>query len=363
MVVAGLALLAALLLVGAVLSADAVDSLGLQALSVVFACLAVVAIMGVVVALSWRRIMSSLTRHLTGLAGPALIRSMPPRDVLGALLPWVYGDRVDHGEVLTGILGGPGREIQARDTAVSKGTSVHFKLAALNDEMLQTDQTFTHEFSGVRDNYMLVLFGTLSLEILRLVVTEREYPLFELWRVHDEDQLDEFVPNIRNSLQLGITYRDSMGEVHNVPPGPCSGEEAALRHFDRFVRLPDRIDRKDLRIVSVDLHDLADPDHIVAAVEGLSMTVSSKGRLDLGYSMWSPPHPCFLKRVTFDIAELATPGKRYRYLVLTSLLQQGGIPQRAEWVDVHDKIEVDVDSWMLPGHSVTLLWRLDDDTA
>ena len=71
-----------------------------------------------------RRLSSWVADRLVDLAGPALISAMPPRMVLNAVLARVFGDKVGHQEVTTALLGGGGPDPAARDTAVSKGTTV-----------------------------------------------------------------------------------------------------------------------------------------------------------------------------------------------------------------------------------------------
>ncbi|WP_181780085.1 hypothetical protein [Pseudonocardia pini] len=300
-------------------------------------------------------------RRLVELAGPAIIRTMAPRDVLATLLPAIYGDRASHEDVLTGVLGGAGRDARGRDIAVSKGTTAHLRLMAVDERTCVSEFTWTHEFSGVRDNHFLILFGTVDPEIVPLVLANRTYPLFEVWHLRNEDELDDFVPMLRDSLKVGIAYRDSDGNVIEVEPAAHVGEEIALRHFDGFLRLPERIDRKDLRILQLDLYDLADPDHVVAAVERLSVRASQHTDLSRGYITWSPPHPCYLETVTFDVQHLGVDGREYDFLVLPSVMRRGGMPHYPHWMRIDDVITVEVRSWMLPGHAVTLLWRLVDD--
>jgi hypothetical protein len=68
----------------------------------------------------------------------------------------------------------------------------------------------------------------------------------------------------------------------------------------------------------------------------------------------STPFP--VKHITFDVKELPFEGQRLAYLVLTSTLQKAGLPTSQVWQKVSDRIEVKVESWMLPGHAVTILF-------
>ena len=194
---------------------------------------------------------------------------MPPRHVLSLALGRVFGDKVGHQEIVTALLGGSGRDPDARDTAVSKRTTANVRLQRIDESTCLTELTWTHEFSGVRNNHLLVMFATWDRDIYTSVIQERTYPLFEIWRVLDEDALDQFVPGLKDRLDVGITYRERSGSLHDVGLRSVDGEEVAFRHYDRFVRLPDWVDRKNLAIYQVDLHDLADPDHIVDSVESL----------------------------------------------------------------------------------------------
>jgi hypothetical protein len=307
--------------------------------------------------LLWRRVRDWAARQLVGIAGPALIRAMPPRAVLEALLPWVYGDTVGHDDVVTGVLGGAGRDPSGRDTAVSRSTVARFRLQAIDDSTCTSESTWTHEFSGVRRNHKLVVFATADPDIAALVATGRVYPLFEMWLLKDEDELEEFVTTLRTTFHLGATYTELGGQVHEVAPRRLKGEEVALRDYDGFVRLPDVVDRKNLRIVEFDLWDLADADHVVESIESVTIRVTGVFPIDIGFVTWTPPYPCFVRDITFDIVDLAPEGRRLVYLVTGSNIKKVRVPLRTQWLEVVEPIEVNVDAWMLPGNAVTLLWR------
>jgi hypothetical protein len=184
--------------------------------------------------------------------------------------------------------------------------------------------------------------------------------LFESWTVADEDELEDFGPNMLRDMQVGICYRDGEGRRHQVSPRSQSAEEVALRNFDQYVRLPDTFDLKDLRILQLDLHELADPDHVVDTVESLTVRAKNVGLFWLSYIAWSPPHPCYVRRITFDVSQLPLPTEKLAYLVVASTIKQGGLPLSV-WRHYAHEIVVDVEAWMLPGHGVTLLWRSIDN--
>jgi hypothetical protein len=200
-----------------------------------------------------------------------------------------------------------------------------------------------------------VLFATCDREIASLVLTDRTYPLYEVWLV-EEENLEDFVPALRESLRVGVTYLEENGALHVVEPRPQYGEEVAFRNYDQYLRLPEHLDRKNLRIVQLDLYDLADDDHVVKSVETLTVRASNVAAFDLGYVMWSPPHPCFVRSVTFDVSHLGRHGEELDHLVLLSTIKGAGLPMNG-WRPLKDRVEVPVDSWMLSGHNVTLLYR------
>jgi hypothetical protein len=295
-------------------------------------------------------------RRLHEIVGPSLIRAMPPRAVLAALLPRLYGPQVDNHEILTSILGGAGRDANGGDTAISRETFAHVRIESVSDTDCITYLTTTHEYTGIPNNYLLIIFATPNRDIARLVMSERIYPLYELWVTADEDDLEEFIPSLRGSLQIGIRYADQEGDVYDVEPRHHRGEEIELKNYDQYLRLPEHLDRKDLRILRIDLHDLADDDHVVTSVQRLAVTSSNVAAFDLGYLVWSPPHPCFVRSVTFDLSQLGRAGEDLVHLVLRATVQGAGLPV-GQWTPIRNTIKVPVESWMLPGHSVTLLYR------
>ena len=303
------------------------------------------------------RLSGWLTRRLVELAGPALISAMPPRMVLNTVLAKVFGDKVGHQEVATALLGGGGRDVEARDTAVSRLTTALIRFERIDESACLTEITWSHQFSGVRNNHHFVMFATTDAEIFSLVNNERTYPLFEAWRMDSEDQLESFVPGLKDGLDVGISYRDAESHLHTVDLQPVAGEEIALRDYDQFVKLPSWVDRQNLVIFHLDLDELADPDHVVDSIERLELRASTVGSFDQHFTTWSAPHPCFVHKIVFDVRQLTRSDERLVYQVVASTLKTQYLPLRGTWTHVADEIEVVVDAWMLPGHAVTLLWR------
>ena len=296
-------------------------------------------------------------RSLIEIAGPAMVRSMAPRTALKALLTPIYGDEVGHEHVLLSLLGGAGRDLGGRDTAVSRNASARFRLQSIDAKTCRSESTWTYEFSKIHNNHRLVIFGTHDRDIAQLVTSERVYPLYELWILNSEEELEEFVRILRDTVQIGITYLDGEGVSHVVEPCAQQGEEVRLRQYNQFVRLPEGANPGDLRIVQFDLHDLADADHVVTSIESLTWRASSNAN-KLGFFVWSPPYPCYVSDVEFDLTELPWDHERLAYMVVSSMAKWYSKSLQREWFLADKPFRLELNSWMMAGqHGLTLLWR------
>jgi hypothetical protein len=303
------------------------------------------------------RLKAALRGLMVDVSGPTIVRNMPPRAALEAALEPVWGDSGALQEMLTAILGGAGRHVAGFDTAVSRDTTAHFRLEALDAATCINELTWTYDLSSVHDNHKFVIFATDDQATAGLIARERVYPLYELWLLR-EDILDDFILRLRSRTRIGITYRDIDGSVHQVPLTRLGGHEIAFKDFGSYVRFPGPVGRDSVQIVEFNLHDLADPEHIVDAIETLTLQIAYPTPRDLGYVTWSPPHPCFVSKITFDVADLAFGDETVVYLLLPSVIKAAGLPSNRGWEKVPSgRIELAINAWMLPAHGVTLLWR------
>ena len=329
----------------------------LEAVTAAFLTLVVFLVLLAVAAfLARRRLISWAQRSLIEVAGPAVIGLMAPRAALHALLSRLYGDEVGHEDVLISLLGGAGRDLDARDTAVSRNASAHFRLESIDDTTCRSQATWTYGFSKLHNDHRLVIFGTHDRDIAAVITGERTYPLYELWVLNDEDELEDFVRVLRHTVQIGVTYVDGDGSSHVVEPCRQEGEEVMLGRYDQFVRLPKSSHPGDLRIVQFDLHDLADPDHVVSSIERLTLRASSNAN-KLGFFTWSPPFPCYVRHVAFDVVDLPWGDEKLAYTVVPSTAKGSRLAVQREWFLAEEPFRIELNSWMLAGHGVTLLWR------
>jgi hypothetical protein len=300
------------------------------------------------------RLIDWVNRRIVDMTGPLIVRAMPPRTVLGVVLSRVYGDS-RYSDIITGLLGGGGNDPDGRDTAVSRSTTAQFRLSAVDDSSCSAEVTWTHKYSGVRNNHKFIVFVTFDAAIWNVLSTERVFPLYESWLLTDEGLFEEFVPK----MQVGVSYVDQDGVLQTVEPAPLPGEEIPLRQYDDFVRLREGMDRKNLRILQFDLWDLADPDHVISSIESVSVRASALTPISDGFITWSAPHPCFVERITFDVVELAPKGQSFVFKVVPFTMRGSGATT-GSWSELGKVMELAVNDWMLPGHGVTLLWRPTD---
>jgi hypothetical protein len=281
---------------------------------------------------------------------------MPPRIALSSLLRRFYGNGRGQEDAVTGILGGAGSDPALGDIAISLDTSIEFRLETVDEKQCITHITWTYDLAEVRKNHILVIFVTSDREIYDLIQSARVYPLYELLLVAEE-ALEKFLPGLRESLRVGISYLDTSGGPHVTRPRRANGEEVALRRFDQYVRLPDHLDPQDLRIVEIDLHDFAHDDDIVDAVRALTLHATNMQSFDLGYVAWTPPFPCFVHSITFDVSKLVRPGESMNCKVHLGTMKGASTPV-SQWLSADDPpITVPVESWMIRGHSVRLDYR------
>lgn len=303
------------------------------------------------------RLTAALRSLMADASGPTIVRNMPPRTALEATLGPVWGDSGALQEMLTSILGGAGRHPAGHDTAVSRETTAYFRFETIDASTYVNDITWTYDLSSVHENHKFVIFVTDDQATAGLIARERVYPLYELFLLR-EDIVDDFVPGLRARTRLGITYRDGDGGVHTVPLSSIRGNDVAFRNYGSYVRFPGPVGRDSMQIVEYNLHDLADPEHVVDAIETLTLQITYPTPRDLDHFTWSPPHPCFVSKITFDVTELAFGDEKLVYLLLPSIIKAAGLPSNPGWEKMPSgRIDLEINAWMLPAHGVTLLWR------
>jgi hypothetical protein len=357
-----LALVAAVALV----SASFVPSgggLGLRLLTVAVQCLATLALLAAAAGFLLHPIRRRLADELTGVAGPAIVHALPPRVVLDALLKRVYGLHTGSYEpIITGILGGAGHSVGGADIAISTRATVHYQLRALDEGRVAARGSWTYRFPSAPKQDRFAIFCTCDRDIWNLILPNRKLPLFESLLIPDVDTFEEFIPKLRESLRVGLGYRDDAGRLHEVAPRSVDVEPVKHSGFADLVQLPRSVDPQNLHILQFDLWDIPDDDHVVTSIESLAIEADFLSSLDEGYLTYAVPYPSFVERVSFDVSGLAVGSPRLAFKVLPFTPRATGA-STDEWSTGTHLREVVLNSWLLPGHGVALLWRSSEGVA
>lgn len=287
--------------------------------------------------------------------GPPLLDLMPPRSLLYAVLSKYY--RTQHGidELITSMLGGAGQALDGSDTAVGHRVTAHIKLQTFDAGNYRSVVRWTYEFPDMRNNHLFVIFGTHDGELASQVVDGRVFPLFELWLLRNEDEFNDFARNVRDTVEIGITYKEKGGTVHEVHPRSERGYPVQWHQLADFVRVRDSERMERLNVIRFDLHDLADDEHHVTSIEKLTVQASNTSA-DKGWFAWSAPFPCYVDHVVFDVLHLTSARGPLEFAVLVSTSGFAS-NMRLPWSCLSDAVTVDIGAWMLTGHAVTILWR------
>jgi hypothetical protein len=294
---------------------------------------------------------------LRNLANETIIMSLPPRVVLTTLLRRIYGRTPSHEGVVAGILGGAGLDVHGRDIATSRRTVVEVRLTPIDDKTHELLMHWTHRLSGVLASYKFVVFATCDPEMWNALPSARKVPLYESWFVQGEDFLESFVPQQEQALKLGISYRDVDGNLHRVPPRGLECSQPYVRDWPDYVRLPAGVESNHVRILEFDLGQLVDDEHIVGAIETLSLVAATHEPTADRFLSWTPPYPCFVERIQFEVGDLRLDGEPPLFKIVPFTMERPGPTFTHEWVPAEELRDLVLESWLLPGHGFALLWR------
>lgn len=338
------------------------------ALAALAAALLTVAITGALLYVAYRRV---LRRHLVDevlrVSGPSIVQALPPQQVMTTLLSKIYGDGQDNLDVVAGVLGGEGSEPHGTDLTISTHTTLDYELRAVDAETFELISTVTHSFQKNVADHRFVIFATCSPLLRDSIALACRLPLFESWFVPDPTRFEKSVDAMVASVQIGIRYTDLHSGDHDVPPWKVELSEVGYREwpeFLKFFREPlGTMPRQDparymdtLRIFECDLGELTSVYHTVSSVEHLSFRSTTLGSVADGFCFWQAPYPCYAERISFNVGELAADQYSswvFQVVPFTfrSTVATGG------WVPEAKLDDLDVRSWLLPGHGVALLWK------
>lgn len=329
-------------------------------------CLALFAALAMVV---YQRFLHRLwSEELTRMAGPAIVRTLPPGYALDPLLRHLYGNSAPVQEVVHGVLGGLGRKPGGSDLTISTRTVVEYELRSEVPGTYTLASTVGHTFRSGVDDTKLVIFATCDPRLRDLLALGCDRPIYDWWYITDADIFHHSVDNMFREIEVGIRYRDASDKGHTIglakmEPRYVPYEE--WREHLTFFREPlGPVAQQDprnflgtLRIYEYDLAEIEAPEHPIEHVEGFTLRSATLQNTDDGYCYWQPQYPCFVDAISFDVSALdAEDGSGYEFLVVPFAFSARSIP--TTWTGPRElPAALSVRSWMLPGHGYALLWR------
>ncbi|WP_197288613.1 hypothetical protein [Nocardia sp. NRRL S-836] len=307
-----------------------------------------------------------LVAEVGRLAGPVFLEHLLPSEVLRTFLASVYGPNVANDEVIAGVLGGNGMRPRGDDLTISTGTTVKLELQGIDTKTYHLRTTQHYQFRNSVPVDRFVIFATSNALLRDTISAACRYPLFELYFIPDSSLFLESVDDLRHSTQIAIDYLDHEGqrrsaEPSQIPPVEVKfGEWATYLTFFResmgpLPKLSPMSHMSDLRIFECDLSGIAD-DHVVRAICGLTVWSRTLQRTNDGFCYWQSPYPSFVDKISFDATGLAVADSpRHEFRVMPFTFRSA--TASAQWLEAAELGDLDVRSWLLPGHGVALLWR------
>ncbi|WP_312868658.1 hypothetical protein [Amycolatopsis pithecellobii] len=305
--------------------------------------------------------------ELARIAGPRIVEALLPQQVMEVFLESIYGKNDANRDVMTGVLGGEGRRPLGGDLTISTHTGVNVELRAVDHELYHFSLAVTYSFKKNVQVDRFIIFATCNALLRDSISSGCQLPLFELWFVPDSELFQSSVDDMLPSVRLGIEYLDQELRHHVAESSRPRLREVKFQNWPDYLSffredmgaLPRQSPREhlgDLRIFECDLSDIADDHRNVAAIERLSVRATSLQRIDEGFCYWQAPYPCYVDRITFAVKELDIDGTGdFQFNIAPFTFRSNTAPTR--WLKAEDLPELEVRSWLLPGHGVVLFWR------
>jgi hypothetical protein len=308
-----------------------------------------------------------LAAELARLAGPRIVEALLPQQVMEVFLESIYGKNDANQDVITGVLGGEGRRPLGGDLTISTHTGVNVELSAIDHERYRLTTAATYSFKKNVHVDRFIIFATCNALLRDSISAGCQLPLFETWFVPGAAQFQDTVDEMLPTVQLGIEYFDNDRRHHIAESGKLRLREVKYGRWADYLSffrenmgpLPRQNTSDylaDLRIFECDLNDVAGDSHTVSAIERLSVRATARQRIDDGFCFWQASYPCYVDRVTFSAKELDIEGTgAFLFNIAPFTFRSNTTATR--WLTAEELPELEVRSWLLPGHGVALLWR------
>ncbi|SDG23933.1 hypothetical protein SAMN05216553_106333 [Lentzea fradiae] len=307
-----------------------------------------------------------LVTELGRVSGPGIVEHLLPSEVLRAFLSSLYGQNEANNDVIAGVLGGDGLSPRKDDLTISTDTTVKLELQGIDAKTyhLRTTQRYRFRHDVPTDRF--VIFATSNATLRDTISAACRHPLFELYFIPDPALFLESVDDLRHSTRIAIDYLDHEGQPRSAEPSQIPPVEVRFDRWSNYLtffreatgplgKLSPLDHTSDLRILECDLSDIAE-DHVVRAVRGLTVWSRTLQRTNDGFCYWQSPYPSFVDTIGLDARALEVEeSPRYEFRVMPFTFRSA--TAAARWLEAGELGDLDVRSWLLPGHGVALLWR------
>ncbi|MFS8102364.1 hypothetical protein LFM09_35085 [Lentzea alba] len=324
------------------------------------------ALIGIVIGAYELFVHSRLVSEIGRIAGPGIVEHLLPGDVLRTFLTTIYGSNDANQDVISGVLGGNGLRPHGKDLTISTNTTVKMELQGIDTKTYHLVTTQTYQFRHNVPVDRFVIFATSNVLLRDTISAACRYPLFELYYITDPSLFLESVDDLLGSTQIAVDYIDHAGAGRSAAPSQIPPVEVRFDQWPNYLtffresmgtmrKLSPHDHLSDLRIFECDLSAIAD-DHIVSAIQGLSVRSRTLQRTNEGFCYWQPPYPSYVEQISFDARKLGVDhSPEHEFSIMPFLFRSATVT--GQWLKADDLDDLTVRSWLLPGHGVALMWR------
>jgi len=319
-----------------------------------------------------------IAKQITAGVELSVLRAVPPAQALTAVLANVYGSSPYNSEVVTSLLGGEGRELDRSDLTISEHTEVDYRLLRVDEDTYNLVMQVGYSFKDRVPADKFIIFATSDATLRDSIVVGCPQPLFELWFVPDDpikslfhESVDRMLPSVR----IDLKYLDEFGNSVNLLDHKPELTEVRVGRWQDYLTFfreplgnlqqlrPEHF-MSSLRVFEIDLGRIAGSEGKIRTIQQLRLRSMTLQRVADNYCFWQAPYPCFVDRMHIDATSLALDSHdEFLFRLQTFAFRSHSAPAR--WARPDEVKELDVRSWLLPGHGVALLWKrvTDDGTA
>lgn len=338
------------------------------ALAALAAASLTVAVTAALLYVAYRRVLRRhLLEEMLRVSGPSIVRALPPQQVMTTLLASIYGDDDANHAFIAGLLGGEGIAPRGADLTISTHTTVAIELRSIDHDICELTSTVGYTFRENSRDHRFVVFATCNPMLRDSIALASRLPLFESWYVPDQALFEDSVDRMLLSARIGMSYTSPDGAKRDIKASDIELTEVLYRDWPEYLRFFREafgaLPRQDpahymrtLRIFEYDLDVLAPADDVVSSIENLSLRSTTLQRVDESFCYWQPPYPCYVERMSFEATGLDSgTGTSLLFQVVPFTFQAEVVP--SGWITADELNSYSVNSWLLPGHGVALLWR------